>query len=227
MSEPIIVLLNATFSFLYLFFIAKVLGKKQIAELDFTDYVVGITIGSIAAEWSTDTVNPWYYYAIGMGVFFILSLSISLLEITAPWLKIFLRGKPKIVINNGKIDFKSLKSSKLDVNELLSLCRTQGYFNIAQIQYAMFETNGELSILPKGSERPTVASDMNIKIEEAQKPCHIIVEGRINKNALIDINKNKDWLFKKLKITNKKQLKNIVLAIYDEKLDSIETHIKN
>src|SRR5574344_1566486 len=95
MENALKVLLNSIYSFVSLFVIAKMLGKKQIAEKDFTDYIVGITIGSIAAEWSTDLEDkPWFYYLIAVGVFFVLSFLITLLERTTPILKSILRGKP-------------------------------------------------------------------------------------------------------------------------------------
>ena len=80
MSDVITVLLNGIFSFLFVFVLAKLLGKKQIAELSFTDYAIGISLGSIAAEWSTDVVNPWYFYAIAMAVFFVLGMADKLLQ---------------------------------------------------------------------------------------------------------------------------------------------------
>lgn len=226
MPSYIQVLLNAVYSFIALFLISKILGKKQIAELNFTDYVVGITIGSIAAEWSTDVVNPWYYYAIALGIFMIFSFTISQLERTTLFLKSFLRGKPMMIIENGKIDYKILKKSKLDVNDLIGMCRNKGFFNLTDVAFAIFETNGDLSILPVGAQKPAVAEDLNIKIEPAQLTKFVIDDGIINKNYLKSLNKDNQWLFKKLKINSKKDLKNILVAFYDEKTGDFDVHYK-
>lgn len=94
----------------FLFLIAKILGKKQIAELDFADYVVGITIGSIAAEWATELQQEWYHYIIAMSIFAVFSLFISFLEQKATKMKAFLRGKPNIIIPEGKFQYKNLKN---------------------------------------------------------------------------------------------------------------------
>lgn len=226
MPDYVLILLNAIYSFVTIFIISRILGKKQIAELNFTDYVVGITIGSIAAEWSTDVINPWYYYLIALGIFFIFSLSISLLERTTLFLKAFLRGKPLIIIKDGKINYKNLKKSKLDVNDLLGMCRNKGYFNLTDVAFAILETDGQLSVLPISSQKPTVAENLGIKMEPSKLTKYIIDDGTISENYLKTINKDKKWLFKKLNLKNKKDLKNILVAFYDEKTGEFDVHYK-
>ena len=104
---------------MYLFIISKLLGKKQIAQLEFIDYAMGISIGSIAAEMATDVGDtPFYYYLIGMTIFFLFDLSISFLGKKGPFLKRFLKGKPIVIVYEGNIVYKNLKKSKLDY----SLC---------------------------------------------------------------------------------------------------------
>ncbi|MDD4110290.1 MAG: DUF421 domain-containing protein [Clostridia bacterium] len=226
MPNYIQILLNAVYSFVALFLISKILGKKQIAELNFTDYIVGITIGSIAAEWSTDVVNPWYYYAIALGIFLIFSFVITQLERTTLFLKSFLRGKPILIIKDGKIDYENLKKSKLDVNDLLGMCRNKGYFNLTNVAFAIFETNGDLSILPIGKQKPAVAEDLNLKIQPVQLTKFVIDDGIVDKNYLQSLNKDNQWLFKELKINSKKDLKNILVAFYDEKTGEFDVHYK-
>lgn len=227
MANYFVVLLNSVFSFVSLFVISKILGKKQIAELSFTDYIVGITIGSIAAEWATDVVNPWYFYAISLGVFLILSFLITHYERTTLFLKSFLRGKPILIIKEGKINYKNLKKSKLDVNDLIGMCRSKGYFNLADVSFAIFETNGELSILPTGPQKPTVVQDFEIKTAPSELTKFVINDGIVDKNYLKNLNKNQEWLFKELNINSKKDLKNILVAFYDEKTKKFDIHYKN
>lgn len=228
MPDFLKVIIFSTSSFIFLFFIAKMLGKKQIAELDFTDYVVGITIGSIAAEWATELQQPWYHYVIAMSIFTLFSLFITLLEQKATYLKSFLRGKPIIVIFNGKIQYKNLKKSKLDIHDLLGMCRAQGYFKIGDISYAILETSGEMSILPKALKKSVTVQDLTSPdYSESKLEKYVILDGTINKDILKILNKDENWLLNKLKLKNKKQLKNIILAIYDENNDQIIKHTKN
>lgn len=226
MPDYVSILLNSLYSFVALFIIAKFLGKKQIAELSFTDYVVGITIGSVAAEWSTDVEKSWYFYVISLGVFFLLSFLITVFERTTLPLKTFLRGKPILIISEGKVDYKNLKKSKLDVNDLLGLCRDKGFFDIRDVAFAIFETNGNLSVLPKGPQTPTVVEDIRKKVEPASLTKFVINDGQIDENYLKQLGKNKEWLLGELNIKSKKDLKNIIVALYDEGKNKFDVHYK-
>lgn len=222
------VLINSVVSFIYLFIISKILGKKQIAQLEFIDYAVGISLGSIAAEWATQTEEPFYYYLLGMSIYFVLALFVALVGRKAPFLKRIFKGKPVTLIYEGQIDWKQMKKSHIDVNDLLSMLREKNYFDINDVAYAIFEPSGKLSVLPKGNLRPVVIEDVNAKeVEQASLTNVLIVDGKISKSGLAEANKNEAWLFKKLKLESKKQLKNIALATYDEKNDIIQVYEKS
>lgn len=226
MPDVIQVLLNSIFSFSYLFLIAKLLGKKQVAQLTVVDYVVGISIGSIAAEWCTDAKTPWYFYAIGMGVFFLFSFIIDFFERKAP-LKNILKGKEIEIMTDGKINYKNLKKSKLDINDILGLCREKNYFDLNEIAYIYFENNGSISILPKGNKRPTVANDLiKVNIKKASPSSYLIIDGKIVNSELEDLGKDKTWLLKKCNLKDEKELKNVILAEYIEDTRSISVHLK-
>lgn len=227
MGEVLNVVFTAVGSFVTLFIIAKLLGKKQVGELDFIDYVVGISIGSISAEMATNTADkPFYDYLIGMVIYFLLTLFIDILSTKASCLKRFFKGTPLVIIKNGEIDYKQLKKSKLDVNDLTSLAREKGYFNFSDIAFGIFETNGSLSVIPKGNQKPITIEDLKIEPEKASMPQNIIVDGEISKFSLKMLNKNKQWLFEKLNITSKKDLKKILLAVYNEEDDNFSLFYK-
>lgn len=228
MPEIVKVLLFSLASVAFLFILSKLLGKKQVAQLTFVDYVIGISLGSIAAEMGTDTQTPFYYYLVSMAVFFIFAYLISLVARLTPCLKHLLKGKPITLIYDGKIQYNQLKKSHLDVNDLLALCREQNYFDINDVAYAVLETNGQLSVLPIGSEKPVVASDFdNIKIEQANLTNYLIIDGKISFSGLNEINKDHNWLYKNLDINSKEDLHEIILASYDDKLKKFDVHYKN
>ena len=226
MPDYIVVLINSVVSFILLFIVAKMLGKKQIAELSFIDYVVGISIGSIVANWATDLDTPFEHYLIALLVYFIFPITITLLGRKTLTLKAFLRGRPIIIIENGKFVYENLKKSKLDVNDILGMCRDKGYFSLSEISYAIFETNGGLSIMPVGKQKPTVVGDFDIPVKKSQLEKYVIIDGKIDENYLKILKKDKNWLLKRLDIKNKKQLKNILIAFYDEKTDNFKVHTK-
>ncbi len=226
MHDILKVLLFSSLSYVTLFVIAKLLGKKQIAELDFIDYVTGISIGSIAAEMATETTTPFYYYLISMVIFFVFDLIVTLLGRKANFFKRFLRGVPLVLIDRGEVDFESLKKSKIDFYDLVSLAREQNYFDLEDIEYAIFETNGQLSILPKDNARPLKREDFNaIPEEEASIPNYVVVDGQISGYALSELKQDKKWLKAKLQEEDA-ELNKILYAIYDEQTDKLTVKLK-
>lgn len=222
------VLINSLVAFVYLFVISKILGKKQIAQLEFIDYTVGISLGSIAAEMATNTETPFYFFLIAMTIFFALALLVAVVGRKNTLLKRILKGKPLTLIYDGKINYKSLKKSKIDVNDLLSMLREKNYFDIADVAYAVFEPSGELSVMPVGAQKPVVINDIDKSaVEKAELTNILIADGAVSYSGLSDIGKDMDWLFRRLKIDTKQDLKNIILATYDEKTDKFAVHRKN
>ncbi|MDE5562810.1 MAG: DUF421 domain-containing protein [Clostridiales bacterium] len=222
------VLINSTVSFVYLFIISKLLGKKQIAQLEFIDYAIGISLGSIAAEMSFTSDIPFYHFLIAMTVFFVLAMAVTLLGRKCTFLKRWIKGKPATLIYEGKIDYKQLKKNKIDVNDLLSMLREKNYFDISDVAYAIFEPSGELSVMPVGAQKPVVMEDLDeSKIKKASLSDVLIVDGAVSYSGLNEIKKNADWLFSRLNIKNKDDLDKIILAVYDDETDEFNVHYKN
>lgn len=221
------ILFTSALSFVALFIIAKLLGKKQVGELDFIDYVVGISIGSIAAEMATNTADkPFYDYLISFAVYFLLTLIIDILSTKTNLLKKFFKGSPLVIIKDGKIDYEQLKKSKLDINDIISLAREKNYFNFDDIAYGIFETNGTLSILPKSNLQPLVSEDLNLHKPKTTLPQNVIVDGQVSKFALKFLEKDTTWLYDRLNIKTKNDLKNILLAVYNIDEDNFVIHLK-
>lgn len=226
--EPIYwVLINSVVSFIFLFIISKILGKKQIAQLEFIDYAVGISLGSIAAEMAINSEVPFYYFLIAMAIFMLLALLVDIVGRKCTFFKRLMKGKPITVIYEGKIDYAELKKSKIDVNDLLSMLREKGFFDIEDVAYAIFETSGELSVLPKGNQRPVVAEDLSgIKIKQAQLSNVLVVDGDISYSGLSEANKGEEWLLRRLNVNSKEELKKVILATYDSENDVLNIHTK-
>lgn len=221
------VILQAILSFVVLFLLSKILGKKQVAQLEFNDYVIGISIGSIAAQMAIDPDVPYYHFIIAMVIFAVLDYLISIISRRATLLKSVFKGKPLILIEAGKFNYSNLKKSKLDLNEVMSQCRIQGYFDLGEIAFCIFETSGNFSILPKSHAREIKAGDLKLPKVTPSLSNDLVVDGQIVDAALKKANKNQQWLFAQCKITNKKQLKNILLATYNSQKKEISLHFKN
>ena len=141
------VILTALLSVIALFVIAKIMGHKQVSQLDFFDYICGITIGSIGAELATELDEP-EKPLIALIVYGMVSVLLNYITTKIPSSRKYINGAPLILIQGGKIYRESLKKAKLDLTELMLLAREQGYFDLDTIEVAVFEHTGRISILP-------------------------------------------------------------------------------
>ncbi len=207
------VLLTTLLSVISLFLITKIMGHKQVAQLDFFDYINGITIGSIAAELATELETP-YRPLISLLTYGAVSLFLNLLTRKLPRTRKYINGTPTILINNGTLYRKNLKKAKLDLSEFMLLCREQGYFDLTEIQTAVFEHNGKLSVLPKTVYRPVTPDDLNIPAKAAHIGVEVIMDGRIMEENLKRMERDPAWLTAELATRGYRDAKSIFLAIY-------------
>lgn len=214
------VTLTALLSVAALFIITKIMGHKQVAQLDFFDYVSGITIGSIGAELATELEEPWKPF-IALAIYGLVSIVLTLLAHKMPRTRKYINGTPTILMDNGKLYRANLKKAKLDLSEFLLLCRERGYFDLDEIQTAVFEHNGKLSILPKSVNRPTTPEDLGITVKPAKIGVEVIMDGRIMGENLSRMGRNEKWLQKQLRSQGHKESKNIFLGIYRPEEDTL------
>ena len=211
--EILKVILTALLSVASLFIIAKLMGHKQVAQLDFFDYVCGITIGSIGAELATELETP-EKPLIALAIYGLASMLLTLIAHKIPRTRKYINGTPTILINGGKLYRQNLKKAKLDLSEFLLLCREQGYFDLEEIQVAIFEHNGKLSILPRAANRPATPEDLKITAKATHIGVELIMDGRVMGENLSRIGKDERWLETELKLQGYHDIKAIFLAIY-------------
>ena len=211
--EILKVIFASLFSSAILFFIAKLIGHKQVAQLEFFDYITGITIGSIAAELATTLDDPWWKPTIAMIVFGLVTVVLSIVTRKFPKSRKFVNGTPTIVMNDGKLYRDNMKKAKLELSEFLLLCRQAGYFNLNDIQTAVFEYNGMLSILPVSKKRPLNPEDMKLTTKSEHIGTEIIMDGRVMGDNLKRKGLNDEWLRKEIQNQGYKSAKEIFLGI--------------
>lgn len=213
--EFIQVILTSLLSVAALFAIAKIMGHKQVAQLDFFDYISGITIGSVAAELATELEKPWKPL-IALVIYGAVSVVLSLLTHKFPRTRKYVNGTPTILMNNGKLYRENLKKAKLDLSEFMLLCREQGYFDLNDIQTTVFEHNGKLSVLPVSAKRPATPADMNLQPQTEYIQTEVIMDGRILDENLKRMGLDVKWLEKQLKEQGYHNAKEIFLGLCDE-----------
>lgn len=209
------VILTSFFSALILFIIAKIMGHRQVSQLDFFDYITGITIGSIAAEMATELETPWKP-AIAMVVYGTIAFLLNLITSKFPRTRKYINGSPAILMSGGKLYRKNMKKAKLDLSEFLMMCREEGYFDLNDIQTAVFENNGKLTVLPKNLNRPATPEDLKLNPKEDNINTEIIMDGRILEENLKRIGLDLTWLSKQLKAQGYRNAKEIYLGLCDK-----------
>ncbi len=208
------IILTSILSVVGLFIITKLMGHKQVAQLDFFDYVSGITIGSIGAELATELESPWRPL-IALGVYGLVSMLFSLFALKIPRSRKIINGTPTVFFSDGTLYRDNLKKAKIDLNEFMLLCREQGYFDLEDIKTAVFEHNGRLSILPKSDRRPIAPRDMKISVGEESIPLQIISDGTVVEKNLSLIGYDRRRLEKELGMMGYKNVGEIFLAVFN------------
>lgn len=199
-----------------LFIITKLMGYRQISEMSFFDYVVGISIGSIAAEMATNIDIEWWKGITAMVIYGIVGIFLSVITQKSIMARKFISGTPIILIENGKINKESLKKARVEVDDLLTSARENGYFNIGDIDYAIMETTGKISFLPVSLKRQLTPKDFNFAPEREGLYVNVIIDGRIMKDDLKYAKMTMPQLEAELKKQNKKA-EDIMLATVDIK----------
>lgn len=213
-------------SALTLFLLAKAMGRKQIGELNTFDYIIGITIGSIASEMTVNSDVSLINCIVAMAVLSLIGILISYGTTKSIFLRRFFTGCPIILIENGKIIEKGLNKARFDINDLLQECRINGYFDISEIAYAVMEANGRISFLLKSKYTPVTLSDMKIKASKKGLCVNLIIDGNIMMEHLKNINKDSAWLLTRLENMGYSDYSNILLASCDTK-EQITVYLKS
>ena len=193
-------IVRTTVTFAVLLGLARFLGKEQLSQLTFFNYITGITIGSIAGEVVAHD-DTHYFNAITSLIWWsILTLIVSYISLKSAKAKSLLDDKPMIVIKNGKILEHELKKSRLPIGDLNMLLRIQGIFSVKDVHFAVLETNGELSVFKKVAQQPATKQDVKAQIVVPKyMPCTIIAEGKIITQNLKEAGITEDWVMKQLK----------------------------
>jgi len=211
------VLFRSLISIVVLFLITEVMGKKQLNQLNMFDYVIGITIGSLAASLSIDESINYIYGIFSIIIYGLVSALISYLTTKSIALRRILTGIPSVIINNGNINYNNLKKSKLDINDLLQVARENGYYDLSEINYCILEPSGKVSFLPKAKYLPVTRNDLKLKVSENSLCANLVIDGNIMENNLKHIGKNKEWLITRLNNMGYKEIKEILLVTCNNK----------
>lgn len=199
-----------------LFLMAKLIGQKQLSEINLFDYINSITIGSIAAEFATTEPKDFLRPLIGIVVYGAATALMSAIAAKSRKAREFMVGKATVLMNDGRIYRKALKKTRLDLDEFIGMLRVNGFFDLTQIKTVILEANGRLSVLPKSENRPMTPEDVNIAVERECVFYNVIMDGRIMRDTLRRAGKEESWLMRELKKQGYDKPSEVFLACCDE-----------
>ena len=209
-------LLRTLLSVAVLFVLARIDGAKQVSQLTFYDYIVGITAGSIAASMCIESdINIWVCL-IAVTLFMLSSTLFSVLASKSIFLRRVLTGQSIFLIAKGEICYDGLRRARFDLSDMMRELRSQGYFNINQINYAILESNGNVSVMPKAGDRPMTATEQGVSLPEDGLLANVIEDGKILKGNLKAFGKDADWLREEIRAQGCEEMRDIMLATLNE-----------
>ncbi|XEC93458.1 DUF421 domain-containing protein [Paenibacillus tarimensis] len=199
MPEYILIFIRALFSFLVLLLMTRLMGKVQLSQLTFFDYVVGISIGSIAASLSIDQNIELLNGVIGILIWGLLPILISVINLKSYRFRQLTEGQPTVIIENGNILERNMKKERINVDELMLLLREKNAFKLSEVEFAVFETNGKLSVMKKTTPSALPPNPLNVTAEQEHDPRLVIMDGSVMEQTLRDMGYTKEWLLGEVK----------------------------
>ncbi|QPA57766.1 DUF421 domain-containing protein [Lysinibacillus sphaericus] len=200
-------------TFFVLLALTRLLGKKQLSHLTFFNYVTGITIGSMAANMVVLSTKDYTKDLLSLVIWCSLTIIVSYISLKSGKIRVIFDGQPTIIIKHGKIDRKALKRTGVNIDDLTMLIRQYQIFSIAEIDFAILEPNGRLSILKKPEYQGTQKNDLQIyPSPPTYLPIEIIADGKLLPKNLLEVGKSRDWLENELSRANIKEVKEVFYA---------------
>lgn len=197
--------------------IMRMMGKRQIGQLQPFELVIAIMVSDLASIPMQDIGIPLLYGIIPIVTMLFIQILLSFIQLKSQKFRQVLCGKPSLLIKNGQIQMQELKSQRFNLNDLMEELRIKGYFNLEDIEYAVLETSGQISVITKTSKETVTKEDIKIEPVQEKLPITLVLDGKIQDENIKILKKDKKWLyslFKKNNINNENQL---IVAILDSK----------
>lgn len=215
LNEALVVVVRSLIGFFTLFIFARLLGKQEISQLSFFDYVLGITIGSIAASLSVDLSSRAWPHWVGLLTWTSTVFTLQLITSRSRTIDQYLVGEPTVVIQNGLIMEENMKKLRYTIADLLKQLRSKNVFDISQVDFAILETNGQLSVLLKPEFNYTTPQDLNLPPPASGVGTELIYAGVIVDSNLSAAGLDRLWLYKQLKMQGINNPSEVFMAAYN------------
>ncbi|MCX7709287.1 MAG: DUF421 domain-containing protein [Clostridia bacterium] len=205
--------LRTIIGFTVLLILTRLLGKKQLGQLTIFTYITGIAMGNIAGDMVVHRDIKLLDGVIGLAIWALMTFIVEFISLNSSKARVFLDGEPAIVIKKGIIQQKELSTQRLNMDDLTMLLRVNNIFSVQDVDYAILEPNGQLSVLKKPNLDTVTKKDLQISAANPRNiPTEIIVDGKLVSKNLIELNLDRQWLDTELAKSGIKSLKEVFFA---------------
>ena len=203
---------------LYILIIAgvRLMGKRQVGELEPSELVLSLIIADLASVPMQDYGIPLLTGIVPILTLLSVTMILSVLTMKSVRFRALLCGKPSVVVRNGAVDQREMAKNRLTVDELLEELRIQGYTDLSVVKYAILETNGQLSVMTYANQKPPTARDMKVSVEEGGLPRVVVSDGKLLERNLKALGRDRSWLDRQLTQRGCKDVSKVFLLLVDE-----------
>ena len=194
-----ILFLRTIIVYAFVVFSLRLMGKRQIGQLQPSELVVAIMISDLATMPMSDVSVPLLYGIVPILTLVICEMLLSFLSLKNEKIRVFLSGRPQELVKNGKLCVDEMLSSRINIDDLMEELRKAGYFSLSDIDTAILETGGTVSVIPSADSEPVTKKDMEIESSQAIVPYIFIADGKVRQSELKRSGRNDVWLKKTLK----------------------------
>lgn len=212
----IIILIRTLFLYLFVLVTIRLMGKGELTELQPYEMVIMLMIAELAALSIEDTGTPILNNMVAIVTLLFAQIVISYINLKSQWARRIICGKPSILVHRGKINTEELKRLRININDLMEQIREKDYASLADVEFAILETNGELSIIPKANKKPVTAEDLHIAPAYENLPVSLIIDGHIHYENLKIAKCSEHWLMNQLKMYQIDDYKDVLFCFLDE-----------
>ena len=211
------VFLNAVFIYALLLLLMRIIGKRQLGELELSELVVTLLISEVASEPLFNPDVPLLQVIVPVSTLLGLEFLLSVLCLKSVKIRAVLSGKPALLIVHGRIDQKQMRKNRITPDELTEALRSRGVLSLADVEYAVLETNGQVNVIQTPAERPATAGQMGVTPEDTGYPVIVINNGRVLSRNLKLLGRDENWLRKRLKENGVAGPENVYMMTADMK----------
>lgn len=199
MPDWLQIVLRTLLTIIVLFTLTRIIGKRQITQLTYFEYITGITLGSLSAFIAINPSGNWFLGFVALGIWVAVVIIIEIIELKSKHFRDWVEGKGTVLIKDGKIMEENLKKARYSSDDLLEQLRKKKAFAAADVEFAVLETTGELSVLLRREKQPLTSKDLGIKVPNEQEPQTVIMDGNIMDEPLAAIGRSRGWVNSELK----------------------------